>query len=83
MASLHGFATDIGLTFDWLATKPAGDPMLLAGPMVSVRVGYRRTTTSAEWHGDTNILTTASPIRYAPHSFYVTLGIGGGSFRRQ
>lgn len=79
--ALDGFATDLGLTFDWLVLKAQAGPGLYAGPMVSLRVGYRLTTASAEWHGDQNGTTLLLADRYAPRGFYLTLGIGGGGFR--
>lgn len=78
---LDGFSTDIDLTVDWLVLKSGTDPTVRAGPMLSLRVGYRRTTASTEWHGDRNGATLLTPIRYGPHGFFVTLGIGGGGFR--
>ncbi len=83
--TLDGFSTDFNLTFDWLTIKPHIDPTLMAGPMLSIRAGYRLTTGSAEWHGDghSTTPTTLSPNRYAPHGFYLTLGVGGGGFRQR
>ena len=81
--TLDGFSTDFALTFDWLTTKPFIDPNLMAGPMLSLRAGYRLTTGSAEWHGDRTTPTIVSPNRYAPHGLYVTLGVGGGGFRKR
>jgi len=80
---LDGFSTDLCLTFDWLIDIADEDPTLTAGPMLSLRAGYRLTTASAEWHGDQQTPTTLSPSRYTPYGFYVTLGFGGGGFRRR
>lgn len=79
---LDGFATDIGLTFDWLMGKSNVVPASFA-PMLSVRAGYRMTTSSAEWHGDRNGATTLLLTRYTPQGFYLTVGIGGGAFHRR
>ncbi|MVM39390.1 hypothetical protein GO730_20440 [Spirosoma sp. HMF3257] len=78
---LDGLATDIGLTIDWLVLKTGSDPNLYAGPMLSIRAGYRLSTASNEWHGDRNGATIVSPVRYSPQGFFLTLGIGGGGFR--
>lgn len=78
---LDGISTDVGLTYDWLVVKSGDDPTVHAGPMLSLRVGYRLTTASNEWHGDRNGATLLTAIRYRPYGFYVTLGIGGGGFR--
>ncbi|MBO0935814.1 hypothetical protein J2I47_04570 [Fibrella sp. HMF5335] len=80
---LDGFATDLGLTVDWHIVSTGNDPLLLAGPLLSLRVGYRLTTASATWHGDRPMSTTLVASRYSPHGFYITLGIGGGGFRRK
>ncbi|QIP15116.1 hypothetical protein G8759_22070 [Spirosoma aureum] len=77
---LDGFSTDVGLTFDWFVFKTT-DPTLQAGPMLSLRAGYRLTTASNEWHGDQHGATIVTPIRYGPHGFFITLGVGGGGFR--
>lgn len=79
---LDGFATDIGLTFDWLIGKSAVVPVSFA-PMLSVRAGYRLITSSAEWHGDHNGTTTLLPTRYMPQGFYLVVGIGGGAFHHR
>jgi hypothetical protein len=81
--TLDGFSTDFALTFDWLTTKPLIDQILMAGPMLSMRVGYRLTTGSAEWHSDSTTPTIVSPNRYVPRGFYITLGVGGGGFRQR
>jgi hypothetical protein len=78
---LDGFATDIGLTFDWFVLR--ADEATRFAPMLSVRAGYRLTTASAEWHGDHNGVTTLSPTQYTPQSFYLLVGVGGGSFRHR
>lgn len=80
-STLNGFSTDIGLTFDWFVLRSSDTPTLSAGPMLSIRAGYRLTTSSAEWHGIANGVTTLAPTRYSPTGFYVTLGIGGGGFQ--
>lgn len=77
---LDGFSTDVGLTVDWLVLK-SGDPVLQAGPMLSLRIGYRLTTASTVWHGDHSGATLLTPVRYNPYGFFVTLGVGGGGFR--
>jgi hypothetical protein len=82
-ATLDGFATDFGCTFDWQLTQPSTTQTISAGPMLSVRAGYRLTTGSREWHGDSIKPTTLSPSRYSPHGFYITLGIGMGGFRNR
>ncbi|MDB5241027.1 MAG: hypothetical protein JWP57_1652 [Spirosoma sp.] len=79
---LDGFATDIGLTFDWLMGKSDVVPTSFA-PMLSVRAGYRLTTASAEWHGDQGGATTLLVTRYTPQGFYLTLGFGGGAFHHR
>ncbi|MCY7360049.1 MAG: hypothetical protein LH609_21870 [Rudanella sp.] len=83
--SLDGFSTDIGLTFDWLVAKPAADPMLLAGPMLSVRAGYRRTTASAEWHGDspTPIYLPLATLRTGSTSRWGLAGVAFESSKKQ
>lgn len=75
--TLDGFSATFGLTFDWLTTKPLIDPTLMAGPMLSIRADYRLITGSAELHGDSATPTIVSSNRYAPHGFYITLGVGG------
>ncbi len=75
--AINGFSTDIALTFDWVVLGNNPDKALCAGPMLSLRAGYRLTTASARWHGPTTLVAT----RYAPNGFFVTLGIGGGGFR--
>lgn len=82
-ASLDGFATDFGCTFDWQATKATTERDISEGPMLSVRAGYRLTTGSREWHGDSNLFSTLAPTRYGPHGFYITLGVGMGGFRHR
>ncbi|GAB4033148.1 hypothetical protein [Spirosoma gilvum] len=74
-----GFSTDLALTLDWLMSGKTPDKTLQAGPMLSLKIGYRLTTASAEWHSDLSdpIITT----RYSPSCFYLTLGFGGGGFR--
>ena len=79
---LDGFATDIGLSFDWLVLKSDAVPTLFA-PMLSVRAGYRLTTASAEWHGGRNGTTMLLPTRYTPQGFFLTVGIGGGVFNHR
>lgn len=78
---LNGFATDLALTFDWIAIRSTTNPSLYTGPMLSIKAGYRLTVASDEWHPDTKGATSLSPIRYAPYGFFFTLGIGGGGFR--
>ncbi|MBC3787987.1 hypothetical protein [Spirosoma utsteinense] len=78
---IDGFATDIGLTFDWLVAQAATDPRLQAGPLLSLRAGYRITTAPTPWHNDRTGTAMPSAGRFSPHGFYLTLGIGGGGFR--
>ena len=78
---LDGFATDIGLTVDWMALKADTEPTIHAGTWLSLRAGYRLTTASAEWHSGHASTSLFVPTRFAPHGFYVTLGLGGGGFR--
>lgn len=78
---LNGFATDIALTFDWIVLRSTTDPSLYTGPILSIKAGYRLTVASDEWHPATPGAASLSPIRYAPYGFFLTLGIGGGSFR--
>jgi hypothetical protein len=78
---LDGFATDLGLTFDWFVAKSDTDPTLHAGPLLSLRAGYRLTTASATWHNDRTGTAILSADRFSPHGFYLTLGVGGGGFR--
>ncbi|WP_461113147.1 hypothetical protein [Spirosoma jeollabukense] len=80
---LDGISTDIGLTVDWLVLKSGTDPTLQAGPILSLRAGYRRMTASTEWHGDQQGATLLTPMRYVPYGFFVTLGVGGGGFRHK
>ncbi|GAB4048903.1 hypothetical protein GCM10028810_37220 [Spirosoma litoris] len=79
MYAVTGFATDISLTYDWLVLKSGTGSTLQAGPMLSIRVGYRLTTATANWQTDQN----RSPVHYTPQCFFVTLGLGGGGFRNQ
>ncbi|GAB3949608.1 hypothetical protein GCM10028805_26140 [Spirosoma harenae] len=80
---LDSFSVDVGLTYDWLVLKSGYDPKLQAGPMLSLRIGYRLTTPSNEWHGDRNGASLLTPIRYNPYGFFFTLGVGGGGFRNK
>ncbi|GAB4006251.1 hypothetical protein GCM10028808_07840 [Spirosoma migulaei] len=79
--TLDGFATDVGITIDWLVLKTGSDPTLYAGPMLRIRAGYRLASASNEWHGDRSGSTILLPVTYSPHGFFLTLGIGGGGFR--
>ncbi|GAB3644167.1 alpha/beta fold hydrolase [Spirosoma arcticum] len=79
---LDGFATDIGLSFDWLIGKWNVVPTSFA-PMLSAPAGYRLTTASAKWHGDRGGTTTLLPTRYTPQGFHMTVGIGGGAFHHR
>lgn len=81
--TLTGFSTDLGVTLSGFVFKSAITPPLSAGTLISVRAGYRFTNASSRWQGDQigGPVPDANP--YAAHGFYLTLGIGGGGFRRR
>lgn len=81
--TLTGFSTDLGVTLSGFVFKSAVAPPLSAGTLLSVRVGYRFTRASSRWQGDWIGVPASVAAPYAAHGFYLTLGLGGGGFRRR
>jgi hypothetical protein len=80
MYNIGGFSTDAALTHNWLLSGGGSDTGLRAGPMLSIRAGYRLNMALGAWQREQNS-TSVPPVRYTPHGFYLTVGVSVGSFR--